>query len=374
MYINKDGFGSIHLSDEIRKDWSHPLQIMQAPAELLRAVYSPLAHTLKQVEIHVIRPYLSPLIKPLAQIAPKITIAGHRYDLGGHELLEKAVAGAVGGFLTKGGPYGAVLGAIAGMLVKGKPDVAASMGAGLIAGAGAKVMAYYTPIAGTGGMTAADMLRAGATQDMVNQISLAAAAPGGLANAANASLMPDVGTVVNSTTGNVIAQGTAGGFTSVTGEVVGDQSISQPLNLSQEIPGTGGMTGQDMLNAGADPGQVNQISNAANAPGGLANPANASLMPDVGNSASNMLQQAAQTGNPLTVDDIAKGLKYASGITGIAQKFGLLGKKHVPAATLPDGTIIPAHVEEESLINSPYIWLIGGAVVFAGVVIYKKTR
>jgi hypothetical protein len=78
-------FGSIHLQDTIKDIISHPLHIVTAITKpigkVLVAAYKPLEHTLRQVEIHAIRPILGRAIKPIAQIMPKITIGGHKYDL-----------------------------------------------------------------------------------------------------------------------------------------------------------------------------------------------------------------------------------------------------------------------------------------------------
>jgi hypothetical protein len=357
------GLGSIHLMDEIRQDISHPLDILKAPAELLRAAYSPLAHTLKQVEIHVIRPYLAPLIKPLAKIAPKITIAGHRYDLGGSQMLQKSATGAVAGFAV-GGVYGAVAGAVVAGLIKGKPDVANNLITGLAAGAAAasaaSLLSSSSVIPGTGGMTAADMAAAGATPTQIAEITAAASAPGGFA--ANAALMPSVGTIPGTgmTAGEMAAAGAS------------NADISAAIsNAYTEIPGTG-MTPSQMMDSGATPQQVSEIQQAANAPGGIGNAANANLMPSVGDSLQSSLVNAANTGKPLTASQIASGVVGGAGIAAKALSIAQLvsGKKSSVAAAETG-----VADTEESLISNPYIWVLGGAAVFIiGLAIYKRTR
>ena len=361
------GLGSIHLMEEIKQDISHPLDILKAPAELLRAAYSPLAHTLKQVEIHVIRPYLAPLIKPLAKIAPKITIAGHRYDLGGSQMLQKSATGAVAGFAV-GGVYGAVAGAVVAGLIKGKPDVANNLITGLAAGAAAasaaSLLTSSAEIPGTG-MTAAQMTAAGATPEQVAEISAAAAAPGGIA--ANAALMPSVGTIPG--TGMTAGEMSAAGASS--------SDISAAItNAYTEIPGTG-MTPSQMMDAGASPQQVSEIQQAANAPGGIGNAANADLMPSVGDSLQTQLAEAANTGEPLTASQVAAGTAGAAGIAAkalsLAQQTGLIGGKK--SGTTPAGTPATGTTTEASLISNPYVWVLGGTAVFLiGLAIYKRSR
>jgi alkylhydroperoxidase/carboxymuconolactone decarboxylase family protein YurZ len=161
------------------------------------------------------------------------------------------------------------------------------------------------------------------------------------------------------TVGEMVA---AGASSSDIGEAIANAARS---NVSSEIPGTG-MTSQQMLDAGATPQQVSEITQAANAPGGIMNPANASLMPSVGDSLQSIVP---------TLPQVAEGAAGLSKAVQFAQKYGLLGKKNVPATTLPDGTVVPAHVEEASLISNPYVWAIGaGVLVVAGLAIKKASR
>lgn len=140
-YRGYDGFGDIW-SDIMKpiKSVGGALEKIYRP--VVQAVGHPLENELHQVEVHVIDPYLKPLIRPIQKIMPKITIAGHRYDLGGSQLLQKAATGAVAGYAT-GGPYGAVVGALAGMLQHGKPNVLEDLEAGAAAGYVATVATAY---------------------------------------------------------------------------------------------------------------------------------------------------------------------------------------------------------------------------------------
>lgn len=111
-----------------------------------------LSHTLERVTIR-------PVLHPIAAIMPKITVGGHRYDLGGSRMLIKTTAGvvggAVGGFVTKGGPYGALYGAIAGgvaaNLQKGEPNVGLDLLYGAEAGMATGAAMSYAGISGTTG-------------------------------------------------------------------------------------------------------------------------------------------------------------------------------------------------------------------------------
>jgi len=365
MYVRDQysGLGSIHLMDEIRQVISHPLDILKAPARILREVYSPLAHTLKQVEIHVIRPYLAPLIAPVAKVMPKITIAGHRYDLGGSQMLQKGATGAVAGFAV-GGVYGAVAGGLVAALIKGKPDVAQNLVTGLAAGAAAasvsSMLSSSSVIPGTGGMTAADMAAAGATPTQIAEITAAASAPGGFV--ANSALMPSVGTIPGTgmTAGEMVAAGAS------------NADISAAIsNAYAEIPGTG-MTPSQMMDAGASPQQVSEITQAANAPGGIGNAANANLMPSVGDSLQSSLVNAATTGKPLTASQIASGAVGGAGIAAKALSIAQLVSGKKSSGTADETGVADT---EESLISNPYVWVIGiAAVSVVGLIIYKRTR
>ena len=325
-YPAYDGFGDIW-SDILNPIKSIGTSIEHIYRPIVQAVGHPLLNELHQVEVHVIDPYLKPLIKPIQEIMPKITIDGHRYDLGGSQLLQKAVTGAVGGaastwFTGYGMVYGAIAGGIAGMLQKGKPNVLANLESGAFAGtlaAGTSALtSQIIPIPGTG-MTPSQMLEAGATQQQVNEIINAAAAPGGIANAANAVLMPSVGTIPG--TGMTV------GEMAVAGASPSDIA-SAISNANAEIPGTG-MTPTDMANAGATPNQISQIQAAANAPGGITNPANATLMPSVGGIATG--------GSGLTIPQAAGYLSEAAGVgkaaLSLAQQTGLIKKPPTPGLT-----------------------------------------
>jgi len=362
MYHYYDGYGDF---------WSKlmaPIKKVGGQVEraVIRPVVKPITHTLAQVEKHVIRPtigskgigkplataakqlekyviqplILKPFVKPIAKVMPKITIGGHRYDLGGHQLLQKSTTGAIAGTLTGGFPYGTVAGAIAGSLQKGRPDVLKGLIAGAAAGYVSTLVGPGANVPGTG-MTQAQMLAAGATPQQVAEIVAAANAPGGFV--ANAALMPNVGTIPG--TGMTAGEMAAAGASNADIQAV-------IANAYTEIPGTG-MTPSQMMDAGATPQQVAQIQEAANAPGGIMNPDNAYLMPDVGGAIP------GEAGGGLTAEEIASGIGVAAKGVDIAGKVGLLGKK--PPATATPG-VPPA---EASILGSPYIWPI--AIVLASV-------
>jgi len=133
-YRGYDGFGDIwsDIMAPIKSAGSFVEQKILRPV-IFKPIGDPLLNELHQVEVHVIDPYLKPLIRPLQKIMPKITIDGHRYDLGGSQLLQKAATGAAAGFAA-GGVYGAVFGALAASLQQGKPNVLADLEAGAAAG------------------------------------------------------------------------------------------------------------------------------------------------------------------------------------------------------------------------------------------------
>jgi len=358
---NNDGLGSIHLTDEIKKIISRPLSILKVPGELMKAAYQPLAHTLHQVETHVIQPYLKPLIKPVAKIMPKITIAGHVYDLGGSQMLQKSATGAVAGFAV-GGVYGAVAGAVVAGLIKGKPDVANNLMQGLAAGAAVNavgsIVASNSTIAGTG-MTPAQMASAGATPTQIAEISAAANAPGGIA--ANAALMPSVGTIPG--TGMTAGEMAAAGASS--------SDISAAItNAYTEIPGTG-MTPSQMIDAGATPQQVSEITQAANAPGGITNAANSSLMPSVGEPTSfisNLSSSPSSSG--LTASEVTSGVGTAGAIVstgiGIGKATGLIKDKSQGADQVEEAGLIPS--------NMSYLAIGITAAGILGVALYLKYK
>jgi hypothetical protein len=122
-----------------------------------KGIGKPLASAGKFIEKKIIDPTLKPLIKPLAKVMPKITIGGHRYDLGGSQALQKTATGAVSGFAV-GGIYGAVVGGLAANLQHGKPNVLQDLVIGAAAG-----YAAGTIIAGSGGGAAATAAGSGTT-------------------------------------------------------------------------------------------------------------------------------------------------------------------------------------------------------------------
>jgi hypothetical protein len=360
-------YGSIHLTDTIKDIVSHPLHIITAitkpVGKVLTAAYKPLEHTLHQVETHVIQPYLKPLIKPIAQVMPKITIAGHRYDLGGSQTLQKAATGAVAGTAVGGFPYGTIAGALAAGLAKGKPDVAQNLISGAIAGG---VVALTMPTGGVQipgtGMTASEMQAAGATAQQVSEISAAAAAPGGIA--ANAALMPSVGTIPGTgmTAGEMAAAGASNADIS-----------SAIVSAYKEIPGTG-MTPSQMMDAGATPQQVSEITQAANAPGGITNPANASLMPSVGDPSTFTTIAKTAVDKGITMKDVSEGIGVTGAALGIAQKTGLLKSSTQTPTTITDTSQVLDSGITGWLNNNKGLAIAIGASIIIGIIILSSGK
>lgn len=110
------------------------------------SVFSPLQTASRQIEKTIIDPIIvNPILKPISRVMPKITIAGHRYDLGGNQVLIKSTTGAVAGF-AMAGPWGALAGAAAANLQHGKPNVLDDLLIGAGAGALTGVALMYTPV------------------------------------------------------------------------------------------------------------------------------------------------------------------------------------------------------------------------------------
>ena len=329
---------------------------------------APIGSAAKWVENRVIDPVLKPLIKPVADVMPKITIDGHRYDLGGHQMLQKAATGAVAGFAA-GGVYGAVAGGIVAALIPGKPNVMNNLITGASVGyAAGNIATYYTSTIGETGMTAAQMSAAGATDIQIAEIAAASSAEGGLA--ANGAMLEHVGTIGD--TGMTAGEMAAAGATDAQISEAIASSVSNTLNTP--IPGTG-MTGQEMLDAGATPQQVQEITVAANAPGGIGNPANASLMPSVG---QDMIAQGSITpadlatpGGGITSGEIIAGTTAATGVIGAGTQLATIVQGPQEQAEQPLRTGGASGIFSE--INLPL--LIGGlAVLVLGTMIIKKKK
>jgi hypothetical protein len=208
-----DGFGDIwsQIAKPFKEAGSWVETKIIRPTIGSKGIGKPLSVAAKQAEKYIIRPTLGKAIKPIAKIMPKITIGGHRYDLGGHQMLQKTVTGAVAGAASysalggAGWAYGAVYGAVAANLRKGKPDVLKDLGTGAAGGAvGAAVTAYATPsvaAAETAGGTAAATTAGGTTAaEVIGGVGAAGAA---------ASTIVDVGSktgLIRDKSGNVIAE------------------------------------------------------------------------------------------------------------------------------------------------------------------------
>lgn len=160
-----------------------------------------------------LRKVITTVVRPIAKVAPKITVGGHRYDLGGSRTLTKSVAGAAGATAVllafpAAGPVAAAwaigAGAAAANIKKGKPNVAASLGIGALA-------------AGT--LTAISALSAGAPLAQAGQQgAVAAGATGPLATATGA-----VGTAAG-----VVGTATkVGGLVAATGLIKGSDEEPQ---------------------------------------------------------------------------------------------------------------------------------------------------
>jgi len=154
--VSMDGFGDIwkQIFSPIKQAGSVIEQRVIRP--IARPIGKPILKVMKQVEEGVIDPYLKPLIKPIARVMPKITIAGHRYDLGGSQMLQKTITGFVGGaastwFTGYGVVYGGICGALAANLRHGKPNVLQDLGMGV---AGGIVGAYGAEYIGGAGASA----------------------------------------------------------------------------------------------------------------------------------------------------------------------------------------------------------------------------
>jgi hypothetical protein len=134
-----------------------------------------------------------------------------------------------------------------------------------------------------------------------------------------------------------------------------------------EIPGTG-MTPGQMLDAGATPQQIAEIEAAAAAPGGIANPANAALMPSIGGAASGeaALIAAGAGGAGVTAAEVAAG-------TGAALK----ASKEIKNMLNPDDQNEPNSygVSEASIFGIPKnAFLIGGGIIVASVFGYMALK
>jgi hypothetical protein len=147
-----DGFGDIwsNIVKPFKEAGSWVETKIIRPTIGSKGIGRPLAVAAKQIEQKIIRPTLGKTIKPIAKVMPKITIGGHRYDLGGHEMLQKTITGAVAGaasYSALGGVglvYGAAYGAVAANLRHGKPNVLQDLGTGAVGGAVGVVVGTYT--------------------------------------------------------------------------------------------------------------------------------------------------------------------------------------------------------------------------------------
>jgi len=288
-----------------------------------QGIGKPLSVAAKQIEIKIIRPTLGRAIKPIAAVMPKITIGGHRYDLGGHQVLQKTVTGAVAGAATYAwsGPggwvYGAIAGGLAANLQHGKPNVLQDLTIGAVAGATAGYAAGLSP-----------------AEKLVT---------GTIASSAERS----AGSVADY--GNTAAEG------------------YEVFDNSGKVIGTVNEYGYAVDDAGNVLGQVDEYGNLVSSSGdaigtvGAGLDTGSSLVNSAGGASEAVKVPGAGNGNGITAGDV----QSAAGAVGGAIKEGV----KIDQMLNPDGTKrkTPTGTDNAGILGLPMPVLIGGLVVASAI-------